>query len=134
VQEFELLSDGLVVRLAVENLSAANMPAVLGLHPYFPEAALATVAARTRTVWLPDAQLLPVQEVMTPADWAFDAPRSPARVALDHCFDHWDGAAVVRWPDRTLRISATGARALHVYAPPAPASSALNHRRRRPEL
>ena len=93
------------------------MPAVLGLHPFFPEAALATVEARTRTVWLPDAQMLPVQEIMTPADWAFDRPRSVARVALDHCFDHWDGTAVVRWPDRTLKLSASGARALHVYTP-----------------
>jgi aldose 1-epimerase len=117
VQEFELLADGLDVRLGVENQSDSIMPAVLGLHPYFPEAPLATVQARTRTVWLPDAQALPVQEVMTPADLAFDTPRSVARVALDHCFDHWDGAAVVRWPDRTLKISATGARSLHVYRP-----------------
>jgi aldose 1-epimerase len=117
VQEFELLADGVDVRLGVENLSDSIMPAVLGLHPYFPEAPLATVQARTRTVWLPDAQALPVQEVMTPADWAFDTPRSAARIALDHCFDHWDGAAVVRWPDRTLKISATGARSLHVYTP-----------------
>ncbi len=117
VQEFELLAAGLAVRLSVENLSDSIMPAVLGLHPYFPEAPLATVAARTRTVWLPDAQSLPVQEIMTPADWSFDLPRSAARVALDHCFDHWDGMAVVRWPDRTLTLSATGARALHVYTP-----------------
>jgi aldose 1-epimerase len=117
VQQFELLANGLAVRLAVENLSDSTMPAMLGLHPYFPEAPVATVEARTRTVWLPDAQMLPVQEVMTPADWTFDAPRSAARVELDHCFDHWDGAAVVRWPDRTLRISATGVRALHVYTP-----------------
>ena len=116
-QEFELLADGLVIRLSVENLSDGIMPAMLGLHPYFPEAALATVQARARTVWLPDAQSLPVQEIMTPADWTFDLPRSVARVALDHCFDHWDGAAVVRWPDRTLRLSATGASALHVYTP-----------------
>jgi aldose 1-epimerase len=117
LQEFELLADGLAVRLSVENRSDSIMPAVLGLHPYFPQAALATVAARTRTVWLPDAQSLPVQEIMTPADWSFDLPRSAARVALDHCFDHWDGVAVVRWPDRTVTLSATGARALHVYTP-----------------
>ncbi|HTV78152.1 MAG TPA: aldose 1-epimerase [Steroidobacteraceae bacterium] len=117
LQEFELRADGLDVLLSLENFADSPMPAMLGLHPYFPDAALATVQARTRTVWLPDAQALPVQEVMTPADWAFDAPRSVARVVLDHCFDHWDGVAVVRWPDRTLKIEATGARALHVYTP-----------------
>lgn len=117
VQEFELLPAGLALRLSVENLSEGIMPAMLGLHPYFPEGPRATVQARTRTVWLPDAQSLPVQEIMTPADWTFDTPRSAVRVALDHCFDHWDGVAVVRWPDRTLRLSASGARALHVYTP-----------------
>ena len=117
VQEFELLADALAIRLSVENRSDSIMPAVLGLHPYFPQAALATVEARARTVWLPDAQSLPVQEIMTPRDWSFDLPRSAARVALDHSFDHWDGVAIVRWPDRTVRLSATGARALHVYTP-----------------
>jgi aldose 1-epimerase len=117
VQEFELLPNSLEIRLSVQNLADSIMPAMLGLHPFFPDAPLATVEARSRTVWLPDAQLLPVQEVMTPAEWAFDRPRSVARVALDHCFDHWDGTAIVRWPDRLLRLSATGARALHVYTP-----------------
>jgi aldose 1-epimerase len=117
VQEFEVAGDALAIRLSVENLSDAVMPAMLGLHPYFPQAAQASVTARTRTVWLPDAQALPVQEIMTPTDWSFDVPRSIARVALDHCFDHWDGAASVRWPDRTLTLSATGVRALHVYTP-----------------
>jgi aldose 1-epimerase len=94
------------------------MPAMLGLHPYFPRATLATVAARTRTVWLTDAQALPVQEVMTPAEWSFDRPRLASRVGLDHCFDHWDGAASVSWPDQILNMTATGCRALHVYTPP----------------
>lgn len=119
VQEFELRTDGLDVRLSVENQSDGIMPAMLGLHPFFPEADLATVQTRARSVWLSDAQALPVEEVMTPAQWAFDTARSAVRVALDHCFDHWDGTALVRWPDRTLKLSSSGARSLHVYTPAA---------------
>jgi aldose 1-epimerase len=117
VQDFTVLEDGLEIRLCVENLSAGTMPGMLGLHPYFPQPALAMVEARARTVWLTDAQSLPVQEVLAPADWSFDPPRSAGRVDLDHCFDHWDGVASVRWPDRILKISATGCRSLHVYTP-----------------
>jgi aldose 1-epimerase len=117
VQELAVLADGLEVRLGVENQSDRDMPAVLGLHPYFPNPQAATLEARARTVWLTDAQALPVQEVPTPADWSFDKPRSVARVGLDHCFDHWDGLAIVRWPDRILEVRATGAQSLHIYAP-----------------
>jgi aldose 1-epimerase len=118
VQDFEVLAAGLDVRLSVENLSDATMPGMLGLHPYFPQPALAVVQARARTVWLTDAQALPVQEVLAPAEWSFDRPRAAARVDLDHCFDHWDGVASVRWPDRILTLSAAGCRSLHVYTPP----------------
>jgi aldose 1-epimerase len=117
VQDIEVRADAVEIRLSVQNQSESTMPARLGLHPYFPEAGVATVQARARTVWLTDAQSLPVQEVMTPPDWSFDRARRVARVELDHCFDHWDGAAVLAWPDRILRITATGAHALHVYTP-----------------
>jgi len=117
VQDFTLLPDGLEIALSVQNRSARTMPAMLGLHPYFPQPSSAMVQARARTVWLTDAQALPVQEVMTPPDWSFDRPRRAARIELDHCFDHWDGTAVLSWPDRVLKMTATGAQALHVYTP-----------------
>jgi aldose 1-epimerase len=117
LQELAVLPDGLEVRLSVENRSDRDMPAMLGLHPYFPNPQAATLEARARTVWLADAQALPVAEVPTPPDWSFDQPRSVAGVALDHCFDHWDGLAIVRWPDRVLEIRAAGAQSLHIYAP-----------------
>ena len=117
VQELTVLANGLEITLSVENQSQDTMPAMLGLHPYFPQAAVATLEARTGTVWQSDAQALPVDEVRTPVEWSFDAPRRVAQVRLDHCFDHWDGTATVRWPERVVKMSASGARALHVYTP-----------------
>jgi aldose 1-epimerase len=119
VQDITLHADGLEIILSVENQSQGTMPAMLGLHPYFPNPAAATIQARTGTVWQSDAQALPVDEVRTPLEWSFDAPRRAPQVRLDHCFDHWDGTATVRWPDRVVKMSATGARALHVYTPAA---------------
>jgi aldose 1-epimerase len=117
VQDLTVLADGLEITLSVENRSPGTMPAMLGLHPYFPQAALATIEARTGTVWQADAQALPVDEVRTPLEWSFDTPRRATQVCLDHCFDHWDGAATVRWPDRVVKMNASGARALHIYTP-----------------
>jgi aldose 1-epimerase len=117
VQELTVLADGLEVTLSVENRSDSTMPAMLGLHPYFPHAATATIEARTGTVWQTDAQALPVDEITTPLEWSFDTPRRATQVPLDHCFDLWDGTATVRWPDRLVKMSASGARALHVYTP-----------------
>jgi aldose 1-epimerase len=117
VQDITVLADGLQITLSVENQSQGNMPAMLGLHPYFPQPATATIQARTGTVWQSDAQALPVDEVRTPLEWSFDTPRRATQVRLDHCFDHWDGTATVRWPDRVVKMIATGARALHVYTP-----------------
>ncbi|HEX3835653.1 MAG TPA: aldose 1-epimerase [Steroidobacteraceae bacterium] len=116
-QELAVLADGLEVTLSVENQSQQAMPVMLGLHPYFPHPAASTIEARTGTAWLSDAQALPVSEVRTPAQWSFDAPRRASQVELDHCFDHWDGTATLRWPDRVVTMSAPGARALHVYTP-----------------
>jgi aldose 1-epimerase len=116
-QQLAVLADGLEVTLSIENQSQETMPAMLGLHPYFPQPATATIEARTGTVWLADAQALPVAEVRTPAEWSFDAPRRASQVELDHCFDHWDGSATMRWPDRVVKMSARGARALHVFTP-----------------
>jgi aldose 1-epimerase len=51
-QQFELQPDGLTIGLAVENLSEAPMPAMLGLHPYFADAEHARIEAELPRVWL----------------------------------------------------------------------------------
>jgi aldose 1-epimerase len=116
-QRFQLGFQGLLVRLTVENLSSEPMPAMLGLHPYFPDAASAWLTARTPRVWMADEGALPVTEVPTPGTWSFEGGRPVAAQALDHCFAGWDGAAVLRWPGRSLTLRATHCHHLHVYAP-----------------
>ena len=116
-QQFELEPDGLSIELMVENLSESPMPAMLGLHPYFPDAEHARLEVSLPRVWLADSGALPVEEVPTSPEWSFHSNRAVSEVALDHGFVGWSGAAVLRWPDRTVTLTAPECRFLHVYTP-----------------
>jgi aldose 1-epimerase len=116
-QYFQLRPDGLSVELSIENLSETLMPAMLGLHPYFPDAAHAQLQAQLPRVWRTDDAALPLEEIQTPPDWGFDPARPVNAVLLDHGFSGWNGTAMLRWPDRTVRVFAPECRFLHVYAP-----------------
>jgi aldose 1-epimerase len=116
-QHFHLQPDGLSVELSIENLSDGPMPAMLGLHPYFPDAAQAKLQARLPRVWMTDRAALPLEETRTPAAWSFDPPRAIKAVPLDHGFSGWNGSASLHWPDRTVTVTAPDCRYLHVFAP-----------------
>ncbi len=118
-QRFELDEEGLAIELAVENRGVTPMPAMLGLHPYFPDATHAALRARLPRVWQTDNAALPLEEIETPADWAFEPGRAVGAVPLDHCFTGWNGLATLRWPDRLVIVRAAHCGFLHVYAPPA---------------
>jgi aldose 1-epimerase len=116
-QHFHLQPDGLSVELSLENLSSGPMPAMLGLHPYFPDATQARMNARLPRVWLTDRGALPIEEVQTPPEWNFEPGRAVKTVPLDHGFSGWDGVLSLRWPDRTVTVTAPACRFLHVFAP-----------------
>jgi aldose 1-epimerase len=116
-QCFELLPDGVSIELSIANLGDTMMPAMLGLHPYFPDAARARLQAQLPRIWLTDRAALPLEETGTPPAWGFDASRAINALPLDHCFSGWNGNATLRWPDRTVTICATRCNHLHVYAP-----------------
>jgi aldose 1-epimerase len=116
-QRFELLPDGVSIELSIQSLADEPMPAMLGLHPYFPNAAHAKLEAQLPRVWLTDDAALPLTEAATPAAWCFEPARELQQVPLDHCFAGWNGTAVLRWPGRALRITAPDCRFLQIYAP-----------------
>jgi aldose 1-epimerase len=116
-QRFELQDGGLLVELSVENLGDTPMPAMLGLHPYFPDAAHAQLQAQLPRVWLTDTAVLARQETTTPPQWQFDSPRSVGSVPLDNSFCGWNGTARLFWPGRSVTIRASHCGFLHVYTP-----------------
>jgi aldose 1-epimerase len=116
-QHLQVSPGALSIKLSVENLAKSPMPAMLGLHPYFCNPDQARLLANTPRVWLTDNAALPTQEVDSPLDWSFDRTRVISAVPLDHCFTHWNGAAVIRWPDLTVDVRATNCSYLHAYVP-----------------
>jgi aldose 1-epimerase len=116
-QHFHLQQDGLSVELSLQNLSTEPMPAMLGLHPYFPDAAQARMHAWLPRVWLTDRGALPLEEVRTSPPWSFEPGRAVKEVPLDHGFSGWDGVVSLRWPDRTVTVTAPACRFLHVFVP-----------------
>jgi aldose 1-epimerase len=116
-QDFQLQPEGLSIELSLQNLSDQVMPAMLGLHPYFPDAARARMEAQLQRVWLTDKECLAQQEVPTPVAWSF-APQRPVRtLRLDNGFTGWNGSATLRWPTRTVSVVASGCGFLHVFVP-----------------
>jgi len=116
-QNVQLLRDGLSIELSIQNLSDTPMPAMLGLHPYFCDAATARLQAALPRVWLTNEASLPVEEVSTPSAWSFDRGRMVNTIPLDHCFSGWDGIGTLRWPDRCVTVRATACNALQIFAP-----------------
>jgi aldose 1-epimerase len=116
-QHFHLQPDGLSVELSLENLSSGPMPAMMGLHPYFPDATQARMTASLPRVWLTDRGALPIEEVQTPPTWNFEPGRAVKTVPLDHGFSGWDGVLSLRWPDLTVTVTAPACRFLHVFVP-----------------
>jgi aldose 1-epimerase len=117
-QRFELDEGGLSVTLTLANKAREPMPAGIGLHPYFaiqPGTLLRLNAARA---WLTDENQIPNEPVAADhfGDWAAGASISEAGF-IDHCYEGWDGLATLERSGRIVRVSAKGARDLHLYHP-----------------
>lgn len=119
-QSFRLAEDRLLVGMAIENLENRAVPAGLGLHPFFTRDADTELACRTRGVWRTDAEVLPLEHIAVPPEWDFTASRPVEGIALDNCFDGWDGHAMITWPRRGLRLDLAASepfRHLVIYVP-----------------
>ena len=115
-QSFTLRDDGLVIGLSIQNLASTAMPAMIGLHPYFPDPPRARLTAYLPRVWR-TANDLAIENVVTPDAWQFEGSQPLQDVPLDNSFSDWPGAAQIRWPDRRLSVRATNCGHLHIYTP-----------------
>ncbi len=119
-QTFVLDEVSLTIGISIENLEDREVPAGLGLHPFFVCEADTELACRLGGVWRADAEVLPVQHVPLPSEWDFSRSRRIDGMGLDHCFDGWDGHAIVTWPSRGLRLALAATEAfrhLVIYVP-----------------
>lgn len=117
-QRFELDEAGLSVTLTLANKAAEPMPAGIGLHPYFPISPGTRLRLNAKRVWLTDAAQIPSEPVPADhfGDWTAGASIAEAGF-IDHCYEGWDGAATLDKGDHIVRVTANGARDLHLYHP-----------------
>lgn len=116
-RRFSLSASALRIDMALENRGAGPMPAALGFHPYFP-APGATIQAETKAAWLADARGIPKAHRAIRACEGLRAGAPVAKLALDHCFTGWDGAARLTWPSHCLRLRAwPNPGFLQIYTP-----------------
>lgn len=91
-------AEGLSMTLALTNQSGQPAPAGLGWHPSFPKRAGSHLAFAASGRWEMGPDKLPTQR--QPAS-GLDA--DCAVLAIDHCFDGWDGVAHLR--DERLHVT-----------------------------
>jgi aldose 1-epimerase len=120
-QAFAIAGDTLCITLGIRNLGDTAMPCGLGFHPFFPirpDARLQLSAAR---VWNGSARDFPREPIVVPRPLCFDAgPRVAERTGLDHCYDGWQGRAILSYaePRHDLVVAASDAASFVViYIP-----------------
>jgi aldose 1-epimerase len=112
-QSFRLSPGALEVTLSITNQSGGPAPAGLGWHPFFPKRAASHVRFQASGRWEMGDDKLPTQRSDSSG-----IDRDCATLDVDHCFDGWDGAAVLRDERLTVRLSSTLTR-LVVFTNPA---------------
>jgi aldose 1-epimerase len=117
-QYFELGPDSLRVEIRMTNRHEGPAPAGLGLHPYFHRPEGATLRFKAESVWMNDATALPVSQVAVPDAWNHAAGLAVGSVALDNCYNGWDGVAHIGLRSTQITIEASAAFShLQVYTP-----------------
>ncbi|TRW16975.1 aldose 1-epimerase [Glacieibacterium frigidum] len=115
-QDFTVTDDGFDVALSVTNRDATDMPAGLGLHPYFPNPPATRLTAKLDGWWRTDAFVMPLGHVAEVGDdWSH---RLHGRTTTDHVFTGPAGPVALDWPTHRLTFTASAnAQWLVVYAP-----------------
>lgn len=103
-QDFRLDRDGLLAAISVTNLSRNEMPAGVGLHPYFPKTPGCVLTTGNPLIWPDFREPGNGDPGPTPAEWDFSGGRSAEGLVLDHCFAQWGGRAAIRWPESGIGL------------------------------
>ena len=113
-QIIALTPDYARITLQLRNEAPSAMPSAIGLHPYFPITQSTRIAFRAPRWWRRSGEL-PQARSAPPGPVRFPIPRAPKGL-IDTCYLDWDGAATVHQSGLRVRLSADGARFLHLYA------------------
>ncbi|MCG8442037.1 MAG: aldose 1-epimerase [Caulobacterales bacterium] len=119
-QSLAITEGRLVMELSVENRSDADMPCGLGVHPFFPRGPATSLQFRAASVSPPMADGADIAPGPITDDLRFDAERALGSGGVDHCYDGWNGRAVVRDEARGVSLAVDAgaeARCCVLYVP-----------------
>lgn len=103
-QGFQLTECGYRHTISLTNLGDTPMPAGIGLHPWLPRTSATRYFGLHSAEWQPGPDLLPRDCVSAEGaiDWWGGTPVASRRV--DCCQVGRDGALLIEWPERGLRL------------------------------
>jgi len=104
-QQFALNETGLEIRFSVTNTGKNNMPAGLGMHPYFHKSPGTTLQTKVGGLWEIDNEVIPVKHVAVPPEYDFTSPKSLDTTRLDSCFSGYNGLMQVVWPGQPVALN-----------------------------
>lgn len=108
--EYRLDGAALEMTLALTNLDTTDMPAGLGLHPYFVRRRDGTdpqVSFGAALIYDMDGRSLPLEAARAVhPDEDFRTPRPVGERSIDQVYAGWDGAARLDWGTRALQLRA----------------------------
>ncbi len=102
-QIFQLLPDGIVLRLELTNLGGSDMPAGIGWHPYFPRAH-AHLSLPSQALWPSGKQGLDRAPIALTPRTQLQKMRRVSDLQLDNCYDVGEGPFHMLWPEYSVAI------------------------------
>jgi aldose 1-epimerase len=104
-QDFVIHSDHIEHCLSVTSRDTRAFPSSLGPHPYFPSQD-AVIEFDSAALWEISGESLPTHQARPQVVDDLAAGTLATDLALDHCFEGWNGTATITWPTHALRLEA----------------------------
>jgi len=106
-QHFLLDADGLKIKISITNNGSENMPAGLGLHPYFLIEGGIKIKANVNSMFMNNDLSIPTEKTKNhPAITSLKSGNDLLH-DLGTIYDDWDQSALLTWPDKQLKMTAS---------------------------
>jgi aldose 1-epimerase len=115
-QCIDISAQGLKLEIAVTNDDDTDMPAGIGLHPYFPAGQGAMLTADVTQVWLADEARVSRKKVVPPPAWDLRQGVKVGQLVIDNTFAGWSGDARLLLHDGTLQLALHSSESLRHLA------------------
>lgn len=119
-QRFKLIDTRLKMSMTLTNLSAENMPAGLGFHPYFTRTQKCALHTNISHMWAVDNECMPTQITDAPEAFKYKQGLIINDVVLDNALINFPYQAEIYWPEWQAKADITTSNNcdfLVVYSP-----------------